>query len=69
MHDDVMLNVIFRICLVARQLHIPNLQKDLRSSCELCDKIINLLRLRPKENALNLRQNSQYLWKILLNRH
>ena len=31
MHDDVMLNGVFRICLwlVARQLRIPNREKDL----------------------------------------
>ena len=38
----------------------------LRSLREPRVKIINLLHSRPKENALNLWQNSQYLWKILL---
>lgn len=43
-----------KITLCLRSLHEPHL------------KIINLLHSRPKENALNLWQNSQYLWKILL---
>ena len=38
----------------------------LRSSREPIDKMINSLLSRPKKNAMNLRQNSQYLWKILL---
>ena len=69
-HDDVMLNGVFRICLwlVARQLRIPNRQKDLwpkrnRSSLAILewstrcvrDKIINSLRSRP--NGRSLREN------------
>ena len=36
----------------------------LRSSREPLDKIINSLLSRPKKNAMNLRQNSQYLENI-----